>query len=168
MVIIQSKDECLRQIIHIRFSRRIVEHLSINRIPICLKNQLYLSRIDYASIQLCTGICLCLVCLYILDFSVISCNPLDSFTLKDGTTIFSRLCLNSEYSVIDIDSICNGFFKSIVYYSVVIEKCECLRCRSSCQSYHLSRTEVVKHLSPRAINRPVTFIYDYQIKEIWR
>ena len=148
MSIIQGEDECLRQIVKIRLTRRIVEHLCINRVSIGFQNKLYLSRIYYASVKLCAGVCLCGFSLDILDFSSILRYTVDAFTFKYRSAIFSRLCLDSEHTVVNIDAVCNGFLQRVIDDPIVIKECQCFRCRCCCKTYHLGRTEVVEHLLP--------------------
>ena len=48
--IVQSKNQRLGEIIHIGLALRVIEHLRINGITICLQDKLYLGRVNNASV----------------------------------------------------------------------------------------------------------------------
>ena len=150
--IIESKYQCLWQIIHVWLTLRIGKHLGIYRISIGFKNELYLSGINDATIQLRLGIGCFVLILDVLNSTCVTGYFLYILTLTNGTSIFRCLSLNSIYSIINIDTICNRFLQCVVYNAIVIEECQCLRGRSCCKTNHLSTAKIIQNLTPVAID----------------
>ena len=168
MGIIESKNQCLWQIIHILLTLRVGKHLGIYRISIGFKDKLYLSGINDTTIQLRLGIGCFVLILDVLNSTCVTGYFLYILTLTNSSAILCCLSLNSIYSIINIDTICNRLLQCVVYNSIVVEECQCLRCRGCCKTYHLCTAEIIQDLTPVAIDRTVALINDNHIKEIWR
>ena len=166
--IIESKYQCLWQIIHIWLTLRICKHLGIYSITIGFKNEFYLSRIHDASIQLRLGIGCFVLILDVLNSTCVTGNLLYILTLTNSSAILCCLSLDSIYSIINIYAISNRFLQCVVYNAIVIEECQCFRCRGCSKTYHLCAAEIVQDLTPIAIDRTVALINDNHIEEIWR
>ena len=166
MCLIQGKDKSLWEIVHVRLTLWVGEHLGIDTISICFKHQLDLSRIDDTTIKLFLGVLLGFSLADGFYLASIASFASEFVTLFDSTTILCYLCLDTVDTAIHVDTINDTLFKGIVDNAVVVEECHGLRNWSRCKTYHLGSCKVVKNFLPVAIDATMALVNNNDIKEI--
>lgn len=95
MCLIQGKDKSLWEIVHVRLTLWVSEHLGIDTISICFKHQLYLGRIDDTAIKLFLGVLLGFSLTDGFYLASVTSLTFEFVTLLDSTAILSCLCLDT-------------------------------------------------------------------------
>ena len=134
MSVVQRKDECLGQEIHVRLSLRVVEHFCINGIAVSLKHQFNLRRIDNAPVEFVPGIGLFAAVLDILYLPCIAGYLFQVFAVLYGTAIFSCLGLDTIDAVIHVDTIGNGALQRVIDDAIIVEESLGLRRWRCCKA----------------------------------
>ena len=167
MDFVQRENERLGQIIHIRLTLRVGEHLSIDSIAIGFQHELDLCRIDDAAVQFLFRVVLRLFVADGFHLACISCHPSQFVAFQDGATILCGLCLDTINAGIYIHAVHDGLFKRVIDNNVIVEKGLCFGDRGGRQPYHFGCLEVIQHFLPIAIDGTVAFVNDNQVEEIW-
>ena len=140
----------------------------IDGIFICLNNRFDLCRNHDTSVYIRFGELPVFMLLLRFSFTAPVGNFFDFFTVFNGAAAFRDFGFNSIHTRRNINAVGNGFFQSIIYYSVFIKKSFSFRCRSCRQSDDFCIIKIGKNLPPISVNRTMTFINYNYVKEIRR
>ena len=166
MILIQCKDECFGQIVKIGFTLRVGEHLSINRIFICLKNEFDLCWIDDTSIEFFARVVFIFLPNYTFNLSCVNSCLFCLLPLQDSTTILCDFCTNTESAMVHIHTISNGLFKCIVNDNILVKESNRVGYRRCCKTNNTRWLEIVKYFLPTTVYGPMALINNNQIEII--
>ena len=123
-----------------------------------------LAGIHNIPIQLCRGIDQVLVHLF-PALGAGQAVPILDLLLEDCRTVFRNIGLNEEDVLTDIDTINNGLLARILADHVLVEKGKGTLVRRSGQADD-EGVEILQHLVPNVIDRPMAFIDDDAVEKL--